>query len=280
MSAYRSREPGGHIEGIDALEAQLLRGVRRRRLVMGFLALTVGVALLVVGGLMLAQSFGHFGGRELIRTGFLSLLGGVALLVVGFVILRVGEIRSGLEVAAVDPIPWSTLGLVSAGLLVVFGLVAAWPLGIYAWADSLRSPCRSFFRAGDVARLQLAPFDVGHVQNDRLVCVLTGTEPGTERRIVSIVLAGDKGGSQFPNELKFLGGTRTPIDGLGDEAYLVERSGERIVVARRRHAAMLIHLSAHHYDHEAALRIAEHAKSKLSLVEPYADTWKRKYGSD
>ena len=100
------------------------------------------------------------------------------------------------------------------------------------------------------------------------------------KRVVAIVMAGDKGGSQFPNELRFLGGRRTPIEGLGDEAYLVERSGEHIVIVRRRHAAMLVHLASRLYDREAALRIAEHTKSKVSLLEPYADTWKRKHGSD
>lgn len=279
--AYRSGPArGGHIEGLDELEAKLRRGVRIRRLVMGFLALVTGLVLIVLGVLITVKGR-EFHGRAL-RIPIAMVIGGVFLAGAAFVILRIGEIRDrdGLEVHEVDPIPWSTLGLVSAGILVVTGLVAAYPLGIYTWAWALKSPCRSVLSAKDVATLGLAPYEVGDVTNDQLRCTMTGREARTNLRIVEVTLAGDQGGGQFENLLRFYDGKRTPLPGLGDEAYLVERRGESIILVRRRHAAMLVHLASRLYDHDASLRIAKHLETKVPLLEPYADAWKKRYGND
>lgn len=279
-SPYRSGPPRhGHIEGLDELEAKLRRGVRIRRLVMGFLSLVTGLGMIVTGTMLVMQRSG-LGGRGMFRTSLAMVLFGVLLSVIAFVILRRGELKAdqGLDVEHEDPIPWSTLGPVSAGILVVVGLVAAYPLGVYRWAGALRSPCRSVFTPKDAAAMGLPPFAMEQITDDSLQCTMSGVNSG--HRTVHVTLAADKGGSQFENELSFLGGRREPLAGMGDEAYLLERRGERIIVVRRRHAAMFVHLASPLYDRDAAMKVAKHLEPKVSLLEPFADVWKKRYGSD
>lgn len=50
-----------------------------------------------------------------------------------------------------------------------------------------------------------------------------------------------------------------------------------MVIAKRRHAAAIVHLASRIFDLDAANRIAELLKTKMDLVDVYADAWEKKY---
>lgn len=208
---------------LDDLERRLMRGVLVRRLVIGIGAIALGVV----------------------------------------VTLRVGEIRADLGIHHADPIPWKTIALAASGLSVLLGLVAAWPLGIYRWAGTLASPCRSVLTARDAAALRVAPFEVDHVVDHPSACSLAGLEPRGDRRIVAIEIDGPRSGYRFEDRIRSFRAT--------DTAHVFERSGERLIAIRAPKGALYVHLASNRYDEGAARRIAEHVAAKVDLVDRFPD---------
>lgn len=242
---------------LDDLERRLLRGVLVRRLVIGIGAVALGIVLLVMCVVTARMSF------RLLRTSIAMAIFGVAAIVGGFVTLRVGEIRADLAVHDAEPVPWKTIALAMSAVAVVAMLLAAWPMGVYRWLGTLRSPCRALLAPRDVSALSIAPFDVAHVEDQASMCALTGVEPGGDRRVVAIEMDGPRSGYRFEDRVRPFRATSAPA--------LFERHGEWLIALQGTKGAVYVHLASARYDASQAERVAMHVRTKLDLLDRFPD---------
>lgn len=238
---------------IDELERRLMRGVLVRRLVIGLGGIAVGIACLALAVILVVQDF------RSIRTATAAAILGVLGIVGGFVTLRVGEVREDLSVhEGSAPVPWKLIGLTSAAIAVALVLIAAWPLGIYRRIASVASPCRKVLSSKDVVAMGGAPFDIAEVEDHDSMCVLTGVAPKGDRRIVQVRIDNERSGYTLDGQRRFFRPVREePLPGVGDEAWLLERPGERLIAVRRGQTITYVSLSTASYDERVARLVAK-----------------------
>jgi hypothetical protein len=239
-------------EELDALERRLLRGVLIRRLVIGIGGIAVGIACLVLSVILVVQSF------RLLRMAMVSAIVGVLGIIGGFVTLRVGEVREDLGVhEGSEPVPWKTITLASAAVALLVLLVAAWPLGIYRRIASLASPCRKVLSSDELVALGGAPFDIADVEDQSSLCVLTGVEPRGDRRILQVRIDNERSGYRLDDRRKFFRAAHEErLTAVGDEGWLLERPGERMIAVKRGGSVTYVNLDSSRYDDRVARQIA------------------------
>jgi hypothetical protein len=185
---------------------------------------------------------------------------GVLAIIGGFVTLRVGEIREDLSIhEGSAPVPWKAIALAASGVALLVVLVAAWPLGIYRRLASLGSPCRKPLTSKDVVAMGGVPFDIGDVVDHASTCTLTGVEPGSHRRILQVRIDNERSGYSLDGQRRFFAATHEErLTGIGDEAWLLERSGERMIAVKRGASVTYVSLSSTHYGIHVTRQVAAH----------------------
>lgn len=236
---------------LDALERRLKRGVLIRRLVIGVGAIAVGLASLLLSGVLMVQD-----GR-LIRVAMVAAILGVLGVIAGFVTLRVGEIRDDLSVhEGAEPVPWKSITAAASGVALAVALLVAWPLGVFGGIAALASPCRKVLTSKDVVALGGAPFDVADVDDQRSQCVLTGVAPGSTRRVVQVRIDNERSGYRFEDHRRLFAPSREERLEGAEAAWLLERSGERLVAVQRGGSRIYVFLAASAYDDAVTRKIA------------------------
>ena len=60
---------------------------------------------------------------------------------------------------------------------------------------------------------------------------------------------------------------REPLEGVAEEALILERAGERMIAMRHPKGAIYVNLSSRRYDEAQTARIAEHVATRVALIE-------------
>ncbi|MGE0792335.1 MAG: hypothetical protein AB7S26_42065 [Sandaracinaceae bacterium] len=257
-------------DGVD-YEAKLLRSVMIRRLVMGVGAITFGALSIAMGLVATYLMFtGSFPGRAPVRMIAVFFLLGAGGIAAGVVTLRRGEID--LDTGKVHdgpPVPKRLIAVSTTGVVLLIGLIAAWPLGVYGWIGGRFSKCRDLLTTDELSALASAELSAGDLSESASgrVCALTfESEAGGRAVVVEIHEDHFRGGYEFHRDRIR---DTTPIEGLGDEAIRGMGSGYHQIGAMVGVSGVWVALDRGMFDDADVERVVELLRERIALVEPY-----------